>query len=92
MRIRLIRSGGMLGVPHRADVDTSSRSDGAELERLAHQLLAGRDGRPPAAAPGPPDAYHYTLTVDDLPPLEFTDPGLTEIELQLVEGLLGEGY
>ncbi|MEU5169100.1 protealysin inhibitor emfourin [Streptomyces mutomycini] len=92
MRIRLIRSGGMLGVPHRADVDTSSRSDGAELERLAHQLLAEPDNRPPAAGPGPPDAYHYTLTVDGRPPHEFTDPGLTEMELQLVERLLGEGY
>lgn len=88
MRIRLIRSGGLLGTPRRADVDTSGRSDGAELERLAHQLLAEPDNPPP----GVPDAYHYTLTVDDQPPLEFTDPGLTEGQLQLVERVLGEGF
>ncbi|KQX65401.1 hypothetical protein ASD48_20315 [Streptomyces sp. Root1310] len=91
MRIRLMRSGGLLGMPRRADVDTSGRPDGAELERLAHQLLAEPDNRPPAG-PGVPDAYHYTLMVDDQPPLEFTDPGLTEGQLQLVERVLGEGF
>ncbi|MBW8797365.1 MAG: hypothetical protein JF597_28350 [Streptomyces sp.] len=91
MHIRLIRSGGLLGMPRRADTDTSGRTDGAELERLAHQVLAEPDARPPAG-PGVPDAYHYTLTVDDQPPVEFTDPGLTESELQLVERVLGEGF
>ncbi|MFC9286936.1 protealysin inhibitor emfourin [Streptomyces sp. NPDC057052] len=91
MRIRLIREGGLLGMSRRADVDTLERPDRAELERLAHEVLAEPDDRPPAG-PGMPDAYHYTLTVDDRPPIEFTDPGLTESRLQLVEQVLGEGY
>ncbi|MFG2132124.1 protealysin inhibitor emfourin [Streptomyces sp. NPDC048751] len=91
MRLRLIRSGGLLGMPRRADVDTSDRPDGADLEQLAHQALTEPPNRPPAGT-GMPDAYHYTLTVDDQPPIEFTDPGLTECQLQLVERLLGEGF
>lgn len=90
MRLRLIRSGGLLGMPRRADVDTSTRPDGADLEQLAHQALTEPHNRPPATT-GMPDAYHYTLTVDDQPPIEFTDPGLTERQLQLIERLLGEG-
>ncbi|MGW5770760.1 hypothetical protein ACWEVY_16640 [Streptomyces longwoodensis] len=40
MRIRLSRSGGLLGMPRRADADTTGRPDGTELERLVHQVLA----------------------------------------------------
>ncbi|MET9117050.1 protealysin inhibitor emfourin [Streptomyces longwoodensis] len=90
MRIRLSRSGGLLGMPRRADADTTGRPDEAELERLVHQVLAEPDARFPAG-PGVPDAYHYTLAVDDQPPVEFTDPGLSECQLQLVERLLGDG-
>ncbi|MFI7499269.1 protealysin inhibitor emfourin [Streptomyces sp. NPDC049687] len=91
MRIRLIRSGGLLGMPRRAEADTSDRSDGAELERLAHEVLAETEARP-SSAPGVPDGYQYTLTVDDGPPAEFTDPGLTDAQLSLVERVLGEGF
>ncbi|MEU6537888.1 protealysin inhibitor emfourin [Streptomyces sp. NPDC047000] len=90
MRIRLIRDGGLLGRSHEADVDTLGRPDGTELERLAHEVLTEQDARP-RAGPGVPDAYHYRLTVDDRPPVEFTDPGLTEGQLRLVERVLGEG-
>ncbi|MFF5185240.1 protealysin inhibitor emfourin [Streptomyces sp. NPDC000345] len=90
MRIRMIRSGGLLGMPRRADVDTSARPDGAALERLAHEVLAGTGEPPPG--PGVPDAYRYTLTVDDQPPVEFADPGLTDAQLRLVERVLGEGF
>jgi hypothetical protein len=90
MRIGLIRSGGLLGVPRRAGLETSGRPDGTELERLAREVLAAARDRPPPG-PGVPDAYQYTLTVDDEPPVEFTDPGLTGAELRLVERLLGEG-
>ncbi|MFJ8113728.1 protealysin inhibitor emfourin [Streptomyces sp. NPDC096132] len=91
MRIRLIRSGGLLGLPRRAEADTSVRPDGAALERLAREVLAEAEERHPAG-PGVPDAYQYTLTVDDQPPAEFTDPGLTDAQLQLVERVLGEGF
>jgi hypothetical protein len=90
MRIRLIRSGGLLGVPRRAGLETSGLPDGTALERLAREVLADARDRPPPG-PGVPDAYHYTLTVDDETPVEFTDPGLTEAQLALVERVLGEG-
>ncbi|WP_330348884.1 protealysin inhibitor emfourin [Streptomyces sp. NBC_00582] len=91
MRIRLIRSGGLLGVPRRAEADTTARPDGTALEGLVHEVLAEADG-PPPPGPGVPDAYHYRLAVDDRPPVEFTDPGLTDAQLRLVERVLGEGF
>ncbi|KUO08548.1 protealysin inhibitor emfourin [Streptomyces sp. DSM 15324] len=91
MHIRLLRSGGLLGVSRRAEADTAARPDGAALEGLAYEVLAAAD-EPSRSGPGVPDASHYTLTVDDRPPVEFTDPGLTDAQLQLVERVLGEGY
>ncbi|WP_460067823.1 protealysin inhibitor emfourin [Streptomyces sp. YKOK-I1] len=91
MHIRLIRSGGLLGVPRRAEADTAARPDGAALEGLAYEVLAAAGG-PSPSGPGVPDACHYTLTVDDQPPVEFTDPGLTDAQLRLVERVLGEGF
>ncbi|MER5981397.1 protealysin inhibitor emfourin [Streptomyces sp. NPDC001857] len=90
MRIQVTRSGGLLGTLRRAELDTSGRSDGAELERLAHEVLASAQAEA-APAPGTPDGYSYTVTVDDAHSAEFTDPGLSNAQLDLVERVLGEG-
>ncbi|MCX4763566.1 hypothetical protein OG562_21885 [Streptomyces sp. NBC_01275] len=93
MRIRVTRSGGLLPVPRWAELDTSGRPDGADLERLAREVLTTT---PPGPTPGVPDGYHYTLTVEadgtaaDRT-VEFADPRLTAVQVQLVERVLGEG-
>jgi hypothetical protein len=79
-----------LVLPRRPPPPPPPPPPGTELERLAREVLAAARDRPPPG-PGVPDAYQYTLTVDDEPPVEFTDPGLTGAELRLVERLLGEG-
>ncbi|MFH8802322.1 protealysin inhibitor emfourin [Streptomyces sp. NPDC017936] len=91
MRVRVTRSGGLLGASRRGELDTSGRPDAAELEHLAHEVLAtARPPRTPAAAV--PDAYRYTVTVEgDDRTAEFTDPGLSESQRELIERVLGEG-
>ncbi|MCJ1676494.1 hypothetical protein MTF65_03835 [Streptomyces sp. APSN-46.1] len=88
MRIRVIRSGGLLGMTRRAELETSGRPDAAELERLAREVLADT---PPGPAAGVPDGYQYTVTVDDDRTVEFSEPGLSDAQSQLVERVLGEG-
>ncbi|MCX4545597.1 protealysin inhibitor emfourin [Streptomyces sp. NBC_01565] len=88
MLIRLIRSGGLLALPRRAELDTSTRPDAAELERLALEVLATTPPGPTAAVP---DGYQYLLTVDDDRTVQFADPALTQAQLHLVERVLGEG-
>jgi hypothetical protein len=71
----------------RAQLDTSGRSDAADLERLARDVLSGTPAGP---APGVPDGYQYLVTVDGDRSVAFADPGLSEAQRELVERVLGE--
>ncbi|WP_374103721.1 protealysin inhibitor emfourin [Streptomyces sp. ISL-86] len=84
----MTRSGGLPGIARRGELDTSGRPDAAELERLALDVVANT---PTDAASGVPDGYQYVVTVDEDRTVEFTDPGLSDAQLQLVELVLGEG-
>jgi hypothetical protein len=88
MRIRVIRSGGLLGMTRRAELETPGRPDAPELERLALDVVAEAPAGP---VPGVPDGYRYIVTVDDDRTVEFADPGLSDAQLELVERVLGEG-
>ncbi|GAA3169059.1 MULTISPECIES: protealysin inhibitor emfourin [Streptomyces] len=87
MRIRVTRSGGLAGLSRQAELDTSGRPDAAEWERLARAALAGSRAGP---APGVPDGFRYTVTVDDRT-VEFADPHLSEAQNELVDRVLREG-
>lgn len=88
MRVQVTRSGGLLGMSRRAELETSGRADAAQLERLVRDVLAGTPAGP---APGVPDGYQYLVTVDDGRTAAFADPGLSEAQRELVERVLGEG-
>ncbi|MGR4880310.1 protealysin inhibitor emfourin [Streptomyces sp. LARHCF249] len=79
MLITVTRSGGFAGFEKLCALDTSDRSDAAELEELAQRAVA------PVA-----DGYHYRITVDD-EVLDLRDPCLSEAQRTLIRTVLGEG-
>lgn len=91
MHIRVTRSGGLAGLTHQAELDTTGRPDAAELERLATSVVSGAvAGSRAAPAAGVPDGYQYSVTVDDRT-VEFADPDIDEAQDELVDRVLREG-
>ncbi|MEU9235526.1 protealysin inhibitor emfourin [Streptomyces subrutilus] len=79
MLITVTRSGGLGGFEKLRELDTSGRSDAAELEEIAQRAVA------PVA-----DGYHYRITVDD-EVLDLQDPCLSDAQRKLIRTVLGEG-
>ena len=64
MRVRVVRRGGLAGIPMRGEGDTAE-FPGDQAKAIEDRLRRAVDK--PAAAPSHPDAFQYAL--------EFTDAG-----------------
>ncbi|MFI6443607.1 protealysin inhibitor emfourin [Kitasatospora sp. NPDC050543] len=87
MRIQVIRTGGLAGLMHRAELDTADRTDAPHVHALAREAVAGALRAP---SYGVPDGYHYEITVDGRT-VYCADPKLTESQRELVSLVLREG-
>jgi len=88
MRIKVTRSGGMLGVERHAVLDTEGRPDAPHIHALAREAV-GACTRTPAS--GVPDGFHYAITVDDRSAGHCADPQLTESQRSLIALVLSQG-
>jgi len=65
MRVRVVRRGGLAGIPLRGEVDTAEFS--GDQAKTIESILHGLPFDKPPAAPRHPDGFQYAL--------EFPDPG-----------------
>ncbi len=63
MRVRVVRRGGLAGIPLRGEVDTLELP--AEQARLVEERLHGLPADKPAAPPLHPDGFQYGLEFPD---------------------------
>ncbi|MFJ6214646.1 protealysin inhibitor emfourin [Streptomyces sp. NPDC092296] len=87
MRIRVTRTGGLVGLTRRAELDTSARTDAPHVHALAREAMASGLRTPGF---GVPDGFHYEITVDNRT-VHCADPRLTESQRELVALVLREG-
>lgn len=64
MHVEFRRSGGIAGIDMTANVDTQQLPD-EQAEVVAELAKPGSPPAAPANAGGPPDTFHYELTVHD---------------------------
>ncbi|MFG2716700.1 protealysin inhibitor emfourin [Streptomyces sp. NPDC048416] len=87
MRIQVCRSGGFAGIERRAEIDTTGLPDAATWHALAEAAFEEGRSEP---APGVPDGFHYTITVDGRT-VHCADPCLTDAQRELISRALKEG-
>jgi hypothetical protein len=63
MRVRVVRRGGLAGIPVRGEVDTAELP--ADKAKLVEDRLHGLPMDRPAAPPGHPDGFQYALEFPD---------------------------
>lgn len=86
MRIRVSRSGGIMGLTRRGAVDTDAREDASTW----HELVAAVEAPDTAAARQVPDAFVWTIEVDEQRTV-VSDTHLTGPLRSLAERTLHEG-
>ena len=80
MRVRVVRRGGLAGIPLRGEVDTAEFS--GDQAKAIESILRGLPFDKPPAPPRHPDGFQYAL--------EFPDPGGQSRSITLDESEVGD--